>query len=112
MSAPVERGKLSGFPTKLFVAILLAYALFTSGTVRSYDGAVMLAVTRSMALRGSFEVPDLPDCKVGVDGKRYARYGIGTSLAALPWFIVGQLAANLVSDDLVSDDIVSEFAVS
>ncbi len=100
------------FPIKLFLAILLAYALFTSGTVRSYDGAVMLAVTRSMVLRGSFEVPDLPDCKVGVDGKRYARYGIGTSLAALPWFLAGQLAANLVSDDLVSDDIVSEFAVS
>jgi len=112
VSAPVERGKLSGFPTKLFVAILLAYALFTSGTVRSYDGAVMLAVTRSMVLRGSFEVPDLPGCKVGVDGKRYGRYGIGTSLAALPWFLVGQLAANLVSDDLISDDIVSEFAVS
>ncbi len=112
MSAPVERGKTSHFPTKLFVAILLAYALFTSGTVRSYDGAVMLAVTRSMALRGSFEVPDLPGCKVGVDGKHYARYGIGTSLAALPWFLVGQLAANLVSDELDSDDIVSEFADS
>jgi len=112
VSAPVERGKSSGFLVKLFVAVLLAYALFTSGTVRSYDGAVMLAVTRSMVVRGSFEVPDLPGCKVGVDGKRYGRYGIGTSLAALPWFIVGQLAANLVSDDLVSDDIVSEFAVS
>jgi len=112
VSAPVERGKSSGFLVKLFVAILLAYALFTSGTVRSYDGTVMLAVTRSMALRGSFEVRDLPGCKVGVDGKHYSRYGIGTSLAALPWFIAGQLAAHLVSDDLVSDDIVSEFAVS
>jgi len=112
VSAPIDRGKSSGFPTKLFVAILLAYALFTSGTVRSYDGAVMLAVTRSMVLRGSFEVPDLPGCKVGVNGKRYARYGIGTSLAALPWFLAGQFAANLVSDDLVADDIVSEFAVS
>jgi len=112
VSAPVERGKLSGFPTKLFAAILLCYALFTSGTVRSYDGAVMLAVTRSMVLRGSFEVPDLPDCKTGVDGKPYARYGIGTSVAALPWFLAGQLVANLVSDELVSDDVVSEFAVS
>jgi len=63
VSAPVGRGELSGFPTKLFVAIFLSYALFTS-------------------------------------------------VAILPWFIAGQLAANLVSDELVADDVVSEFAVS
>ena len=34
------------FPHKLFLTVLLVYALLAQGTVRSWDGATMLAVSR------------------------------------------------------------------
>ncbi len=100
------------FPLKLFLAVLLAYALFAQGTVRSWDGATMLAVTRSMVLHSSLEVPPTCPGKYAADGRYYGYYGVGQSLAAIPLFAAGQLGANLVDDNRLSDDVITEFVIS
>ena len=73
-------------PGRLFLVILLGYALFAQGTVRSQDGATMLAVTRSLVRQHSTAIADVPGTRTGRDGREYSRYGIGTSIAAVPWF--------------------------
>lgn len=62
------------------------------------DDAVMFQVTEAMRERAAVDVPARLDAQgpvravAGPDGKGYSKYGIGLSLAALPFYEVGRRA--------------------
>jgi hypothetical protein len=96
----------------LFAAVLATNLLCCSGTVRSADGGTMLEVTRSIVTEGSFAVPPGSVGRPGRDGRLYAQYGPGCSIAALPLFLVGHglaWAAGLSAERRAQ---VEEFAVA
>ena len=96
----------------LFVAVLTTSLLLFSGTVRSADGGTMLAVTRSLATRGSWEVPPGSVGRPGRDGRLYAQYGPACSVAALPLFLAGHGLARAAQLSPERTAQVEEFAVA
>jgi len=79
------------------VALCLAALLFSiylltfSGAYHSSDEISMLAVTDSLARRGEWDIELLhwmgeQQGSFGADGHLYSRKGIGTTLAALPFY--------------------------
>lgn len=96
----------------LFAVVLATDLLFFSGTVRSVDGGTMLAVTRSLVTQGSFAVPEGSVGRPGQDGRLYAQYGPGCSLAALPLFLVGHGLARAAGLPGGRAAQVEEFAVA
>ncbi len=96
----------------VFATVLAANLLLFSGTVRSADGGTMLAVTRSLATRGAWDVPPGSVGKAGQDGRLYAQYGPACSVAALPLFLVGHGAARLARLSPERTDQVEELAVA
>ncbi len=83
----------------LFALIALALALAGSGFVHSPDGVVMGRVTQTLAEHGGLWVdePRLPPGFVfpGPDGRLYAKYGVGQSLAGVPFWWLGRALAAL-----------------
>lgn len=83
--------------------ILLTFSCFyflgLGGHIYSYDGAMMLRVTRSIAEHGRFDIQrhdawlqhggkEVADAESG-DRRFYAWYGLAPSLAAVPAYLVG-----------------------
>lgn len=88
----------------LFLAVF--YVLLGNSRVTSGDGEAMLQVTRALAQRGRLDLPpgilppvetiladttdtQIPYTVVGHDGRTYAKYGLGQSLAAMPLYYLG-----------------------
>ncbi len=99
--------RLSGL---LFGCAFAVYVLFAQGTVRSWDGGTMMAVTESIVERGDFSVPAGSPGKQGRDGKWYGWYGIGCSLLAIPAYLAGKYAADLLAPS--QRRCLTEFAIS
>lgn len=72
----------------------------------------MLAVTRSLVTEGSFAVPESALGKHGLDGRKYAWYGPGCSVAAAPLFWVGRGAAYIVGLGPEKVSLVEELFVA
>ncbi len=75
----------------LFAALFSVYLLTFSGVYHSSDEMSMLAVTDSLARRGAWDIEMLrwmgeQQGSFGPDGHLYSRKGIGTTLAALPYY--------------------------
>ncbi len=96
----------------LFAVVLATDLLLFSGTVRSVDGGTMLAVTRGLVTQGSFAVPEGSIGRPGRDGRLYAQYGPGCSLAALPLFLAGHGLARVAGLSPKRAAQVEEFAVA
>jgi len=84
-------------PWSLFALLLAAYLLAYSGDVQSSDELSMLCVTRSLATRGMADTDaihwmGLQQGAFGPDGHLYSKYGLGTSLAAVPLLAVARLS--------------------
>ena len=91
----------------LFVATLSAY-FFTANPHIAADGTHMFQLTRAIAERGSLTLPD----GFGVEGagdRQVCKYGIATSLAALPLFYLGRASGALLgfSTSLSSEAVAS-----
>lgn len=77
------------------------YLLTAAGRFANYDAESMFAVTRSLYERGSLDVGPCEArswsiaCVRGVDGRYYSGYGVVPSVAALPFYAVGRVAAKI-----------------
>jgi hypothetical protein len=104
-------------PGALFVVWLALYVLCANGRICPGDEETMFRVTEALATRGAVDVgheevvavrpvPEVPGllprrptklsaaiqpffAEAGVDGRLYSKYGIGQSLAALPFWPLG-----------------------
>ncbi len=73
----------------LFGFFLVAFLSVSSGIIASSDGVTIFNVTEALVERGEIAVKgDNVAARVG--GKLYSRYGIGLSLAAIPFYLLGK----------------------
>jgi hypothetical protein len=82
-----------GFRLKLGIYLLfVAIYLFSSaGHFFSTDHVTVYRTTESMIETGSLAVPPINDTVLGQDGRYYAPFGLGQSLAIIPWYMAGKL---------------------
>src|SRR5438132_10767766 len=93
---PTSTRKLA---TNVLILLISVYTLTSSGNAVDVtdDGMVRYAVTQSLVERGA---PDLPadfGARWGIkgqDGHYYTKYGLGQSLLAIPFFLVGKWLGN------------------
>ncbi len=83
--------KLINFPTGFFLILSGIYILTMSGHIYTIDSYHVFKVAESMTLKGSLEVPYTYMAVRGVDDKYYSKFGIGQSIAAIPFFKCAQL---------------------
>lgn len=93
----------------LFAFFLVAFLSVTSGTIASSDGVTVFNVTQALVERGEIAVKG-DNVAEGVGGRLYSRYGIGLSLAAIPFYLLGK-AMSLFSPAHL-DPLVLKGAVS
>lgn len=77
---------------RVFVFFLMAFLSISSGIIASSDGVTIFNVTQALIEDGGIAVTG-DNVAEGVDGRRYSRYGIGLSLAAVPLYLLGKAAA-------------------
>jgi hypothetical protein len=96
----------------VFLMTLCVYLLTAGGHIVSEDGTQIFNTTRSLVREGSFALP-YGHAMEGRDGKLYCRYGIGQSLAAVPFYSVG-LALSRIGPDVArkNPEFVERFATS
>jgi hypothetical protein len=81
----------------LFGVCVLIYAGTAKGVLEQVDDVAMLRVTRSIVQDASVAVAfDTPGAMPGVDGRFYTRYGLGQSLLAIPFYLVGARLPDIV----------------
>jgi hypothetical protein len=73
----------------LFGFFLVAFLSVSSGIIASSDGVTIFNVTEALVERGEIAVKG-DNVAEGVGGKLYSRYGIGLSLAAIPFYLLGK----------------------
>jgi hypothetical protein len=88
--------------TYLFVLLLAVYLLTASLRIDSWDGETMYRVTRSLVSGNGLAVPVTPNAledgrtgygQVGRNGLYYSKYGLGWSLAAVPFCALARAMA-------------------
>ncbi len=85
----------------LFLWFALFYLLTTSGHIFTPDGTLMYLVTEGLVERGDPALPTQEGdwsfwhTEIGRDGRRYAIYGLGPSLAAVPFYLLGRGVAEI-----------------
>ena len=92
-----------------YLFFLSIYILITGGRIPSSDGMTMFYVTQGIVERGELSVPS-GNATLGPDGKLYSKYGIGQSLVALPFYLLGKGASALAPEklqDLLIRSVVS-----
>ena len=81
--------------TWLGLFFLLFYLAGARGTMSFGDDISMLAVTESIATKGSVAVaPETPGATAGLEGRYYSKYGLGQSLLGVPFYLVGAYLQN------------------
>ncbi|MBI2863998.1 MAG: hypothetical protein HYX94_05500 [Chloroflexi bacterium] len=99
---------------QIFWFFLFLYLLTANGRIVNRDGEAVFQVARSIAERGSFDVPGesvfetsvgprgteghslsfaTETAKRGTDGRVYSMYGLGQSLVTIPFYYAGKLMA-------------------
>ena len=92
-SAAEHRQPVTAIPTlRLFAFFLMAFLSISSGIIASSDGVTVFNVTQALIEDGGIAVKG-DNVAEGVDGKLYSRYGIGLSIAAVPFYLLGKAVA-------------------
>lgn len=77
---------------RLYVFFFLAFLSVSSGIIASSDGVTIFNVTQALIEDGGIAVKG-DNVAAGVDGRLYSRYGIGLSLATVPFYLLGKVVA-------------------
>src|SRR6266480_554141 len=83
----------------VFILLISVYTLTSSGNAVDVtdDGMIRYAVTQSLVERGASDLPSDLGTRWGIkgqDGHYYTKYGLGQSLLAIPFFLVGKWLGN------------------
>ncbi|PYV44017.1 MAG: hypothetical protein DMG06_08280 [Acidobacteria bacterium] len=83
----------------VFILLVSIYTLTSSGNSVDVtdDGMLRYAVTQSLIERGALDLPSDIGARWGIkgcDGHYYTKYGLGQSLLAIPFFLVGKWLGN------------------
>jgi hypothetical protein len=99
----------------LTVVLAIFYTVLGNDRIGSGDGETMFQVTRALAENGRLHLPpgilspvdvtltsdadtEIPYTITGRDGRTYAKYGLGQSLAALPLYLLGMAGRALTGN--------------
>lgn len=93
---------------RLSLFLLAVYLLTMAGRVISGDGETVYLTTKALATRLTLAIETRPETARGTDGQRYGKYGLGQSVAQLPFFVVGHVAGKAMG---AADDRPARFAV-
>lgn len=76
----------------IFLLFLFIYLLTMGGHLYSPDEELMFRTTQSLVSKGSLAIEPLFGfgTKTGKDGREYAQYGVGQSIAAIPLYFLGK----------------------
>ena len=87
--------------SKIFFFFLFLYVFTSQGSIQSSDGMSMFKVTESIVERGSLAVKSEREdiFKTSSDGKKYSKYGIGMSVFAVPFYLIGFLLSKVISEN-------------
>jgi hypothetical protein len=98
----------------MFLSVLAVYLLTGPGRIDMIDGQFRYEVTRSILDGAGFRLrdPALPRVSVGTDGHRYAFYGPGASLTALPLVALARLFGGDLNTQMFFFSLTSAFSVS
>ncbi|HPB31447.1 MAG TPA: hypothetical protein PLB62_08335 [Candidatus Sumerlaeota bacterium] len=85
---------------KVFLIFLAVYILFMGGHLYSPDEEIVFRTTEAICERGTLAIEPLLGfaSKQGADGREYGQYGIGQSLAAIPFYWTGKALAAMAAD--------------
>ncbi|MDQ3702152.1 MAG: phospholipid carrier-dependent glycosyltransferase [Chloroflexota bacterium] len=93
---------------RLSLFLLAVYLLTMAGRVISGDGETVYLTTKALATRLTLAIEPRPETAQGTDGQWYGKYGLGQSLAQLPFFVIGHVAGKAFG---AADDRPARFAV-
>lgn len=92
-------------PPLLLAALAAVYLITAGGHLYSPDEELMYRVTDSLARRGRIDVPPMElgfGSAAGRDGRQYAQYGLGNSVAAIPLYHLGPMVLRLLPGDTLA----------
>ncbi len=84
---------------RIFIFFVTAFLSVCSGIIASSDGITLFNVTEAIVERGDIAVSG-ENVRMGVGGKRYSKYGIALSVAAIPLYVVGNVLSAIVPEQL------------
>jgi len=90
----------------IFLLFLSVFALTGQGSIQSSDGKIMFLLTESLVERQSLIIAE-PENTLGLP--IYSKYGIGMSILAIPFYLVGKLLSMLLGIDPA---MATQFCVS
>lgn len=94
----------SKLPVYIFCFFLSLYTLTAQGSIQTSDGRIMFLLTESMVERHrlSFHENYLTSSKASVtpgSKEQYSKYGLGLSVMAIPFYIIGKTLSSLMNID-------------
>lgn len=100
---------------QILVIFLFFFSIFiftTQGSIQTSDGTSMYLVTKNIVENHSLSIdpegrPGL--FKKGKDGKYYSKYGLGTSVLAIPFYYFGRTIGKLLN---IPSEFSTKFSVS
>ncbi len=78
----------------VFCFFFSVYAFTSQGSIQSADGKIMYLLTQSIVERGSLAHSERV-AAADPEGEKFSKYGVGMSLLAVPFYIIGKFLASL-----------------
>ena len=91
----------------LFLFFLSIYVLTGQGSIQSADGKIMFFLTQAMVENQSVSFSEV--VTEGTSGPQFSKYGIGMSILAIPFYIIGKALSFLLG---IEASLATQFSVS
>ena len=92
----------------LFLFFFSIYALTGQGSIQSADGKIMYLLTEAMVENHSLSFSEMVTLN-DKPGPQYAKYGLGMSVLAIPFYLLGKALSLLLG---IKISLTAQFAVS
>ena len=110
-----KQSALSRHAVILFIISLLCYGSTAGGSLSSTDAVATYELTRNLVENGSVALTTNPSGSQrsrGVDGRYYAKQGIGHAVYSIPFYLTGRLAERLTRTRLNQSDLLPKAALA
>ena len=92
----------------LFLFFLSIYVLTGQGSIQSADGKIMFFLTQAMVEDQSVSFSEVVSIE-SASGLQFSKYGIGMSVLAIPFYIIGKVLSLLLG---IEASLATQFCVS